>query len=168
MFSSENKRKIIKHHTYPKLIRWECWCFSNQKGTLHTVHIYVDYFFQKKKSIEPWQTNKLQIMKNNLKRIYSKNKPLVFATIYGLVRLAYKPYFFNQRTIFFSHNKSVNSTLSHGLSKWTWQYICSLFLLRCWDLGEITPAPTSYPVYSASWRLRVVVKVWSVGVGVRA
>ena len=51
-------------------------------------------------------------MKNNLKRIYSKNKPLVFATIYGLVRLAYKPYFFNQRTIFFSHNKSANSTLS--------------------------------------------------------
>ena len=32
------------------------------------------------------------------------------------VRLAYKPYFFSQRTIFFSHNKSANSTFSHGLS----------------------------------------------------
>jgi len=31
------------------------------------------------------------------------------------VRLAYKPYFFNQRTLFFSHNKSTNSTFSHGL-----------------------------------------------------
>ena len=32
------------------------------------------------------------------------------------VRLAYKPYFFGQRIIFFSHNKSTNSTFSHGLS----------------------------------------------------
>ena len=32
------------------------------------------------------------------------------------VRLAYKPYFFSQRTIFFSYNKSVNSTFSHSLS----------------------------------------------------
>jgi len=32
------------------------------------------------------------------------------------VRLAYKPYFFSQRTVFFSHNKAVNSTFSHGLS----------------------------------------------------
>ena len=32
------------------------------------------------------------------------------------IRLAYKPYFFSQRTVFFSHNKSVNSTFSHGLS----------------------------------------------------
>ena len=32
------------------------------------------------------------------------------------VRLAYKPYFFSQQTIFFSHNKSANSTFSHGLS----------------------------------------------------
>jgi len=30
--------------------------------------------------------------------------------------LAYKPYFFSQRTIFFSHTKSANSTFSHGLS----------------------------------------------------
>ena len=30
--------------------------------------------------------------------------------------LAYKPYFFNQRTVFFSHNKSTNSTFSHDLS----------------------------------------------------
>ena len=32
------------------------------------------------------------------------------------IRLAYKPYFFSQRTVFFSHNKSANSTFSHGLS----------------------------------------------------
>ena len=32
------------------------------------------------------------------------------------VRLAYKLYFFSQRTIFFSHNKSANSTFSHDLS----------------------------------------------------
>ena len=32
------------------------------------------------------------------------------------VYLAYKPYFFSQRTVFFSHNKSTNSTFSHGLS----------------------------------------------------
>jgi len=30
--------------------------------------------------------------------------------------LVYKPYFFSQRTIFFSHNKSANSIFSHGLS----------------------------------------------------
>jgi len=32
------------------------------------------------------------------------------------VRLAYKPYFFSQRTIFFSHNKSANNIFSHDLS----------------------------------------------------
>ena len=32
------------------------------------------------------------------------------------VHLAYKPYFFSQRTVFFSHNKSANSAFSHGLS----------------------------------------------------
>ena len=31
---------------------------------------------------------------------------------YGPVRLAYKPYFFSQRAVFFSHNKLVNSTFS--------------------------------------------------------
>ena len=30
--------------------------------------------------------------------------------------LAYKPYFFSQRTVFFFHTKSANSTFSHGLS----------------------------------------------------
>ena len=38
------------------------------------------------------------------------------AHIYRPVRLSYKPYFFSQRTIFFSHNKSANNTFSHGLS----------------------------------------------------
>ena len=32
------------------------------------------------------------------------------------IRLAYKLYFFNQRTIFFSHTKSANITFSHDLS----------------------------------------------------
>ena len=35
---------------------------------------------------------------------------------YRPVRLAYMMYFFSQRIIFFSHNKSTNSTSSHGLS----------------------------------------------------
>ena len=30
--------------------------------------------------------------------------------------LTYKPYFFSQRIIFFSHAKSINNTFSHGLS----------------------------------------------------
>ena len=30
--------------------------------------------------------------------------------------LTYKPYFFSQRTLFFSHTKSANSTFSHDLS----------------------------------------------------
>ena len=30
--------------------------------------------------------------------------------------LTYKPYFFSQRTVFFSHTKSANSTFSHDLS----------------------------------------------------
>ena len=37
-------------------------------------------------------------------------------TVYRPVRLAYKPYFFGQQTLFFSHNKSANNTFSHGLS----------------------------------------------------
>ena len=32
------------------------------------------------------------------------------------VRLTYKPYFFSQRTVFFSYNKSANSTFNHDLS----------------------------------------------------
>ena len=32
------------------------------------------------------------------------------------VRLAYKLYFFSQRIIFFSHNKSANNIFSYGLS----------------------------------------------------
>ena len=35
---------------------------------------------------------------------------------YRLICLAYKPYFFSQWTIFFSHDKSANSTFRHGLS----------------------------------------------------
>jgi hypothetical protein len=30
--------------------------------------------------------------------------------------MSYKPYFFSHRTVFFSHNKSANSTFSHGFS----------------------------------------------------
>ena len=37
------------------------------------------------------------------------------------IRFAYKPYFFRQRTIFFSPNKSANGIFSHDLSaKRTW------------------------------------------------
>jgi len=32
------------------------------------------------------------------------------------VRWTYKPYFFSQQTVFFSHTKSTNSTFSHDLS----------------------------------------------------
>jgi len=40
------------------------------------------------------------------------------------VRLAYKSYYFSQRTVFFSHNKSANSTFSHDLSaKRTGQFL---------------------------------------------
>jgi hypothetical protein len=34
----------------------------------------------------------------------------------GPIRLSYKPYFFSERTVFFSHNKSANNTSNHGLS----------------------------------------------------
>jgi len=34
----------------------------------------------------------------------------------GPVRLSYEPYYFSERTVFFSHNKSANSTFSHGFS----------------------------------------------------
>ena len=40
---------------------------------------------------------------------------LIF-TLFVWACLAYKPYFFSQRTIFFSHTKSANSTFSYGLS----------------------------------------------------
>ena len=47
------------------------------------------------------------------------------------VCLAYKPYFFSQRTVFFSHNKSANRTFSHGLSaKRTWHSIYFLPWVR--------------------------------------
>ena len=46
------------------------------------------------------------------------------------VRLSYKLYFFSQRIVFFSHNKSVNSTFNHGLSaKRTVQRILSRLAL---------------------------------------
>ena len=37
-------------------------------------------------------------------------------TLFAWACLAYKPYFFSQRTVFFSHTKSVNGTFSHDLS----------------------------------------------------
>jgi len=40
----------------------------------------------------------------------------VLCTRFVWVCFSYKPYFFSQRIIFFSHTKSVNSTFSHGLS----------------------------------------------------
>ena len=44
------------------------------------------------------------------------NNFLLFHRLFRPIRLAYKPYFFSQRIIFFSHNKLANSTFSHGLS----------------------------------------------------
>jgi len=42
------------------------------------------------------------------------------STMLHPIHFAYKTYFFNQRTVFFFHNKSANSTFSHGLlAKWT-------------------------------------------------
>jgi hypothetical protein len=35
------------------------------------------------------------------------------------VRLAYQPYFFNEGTVFSSHNKSANSTFQPGFSRST-------------------------------------------------
>ena len=47
------------------------------------------------------------------------------------VRLAYKPYFFNQQTIFFSHNKLANSTFSHDLSiKRTWHLFTTTIAVK--------------------------------------
>ena len=57
----------------------------------------------------------------------------VYKNDYRSVRLVYKSYFFNQGTIFFSHNKSTNNTFSYDLSakrteQWLqpWRYGCNL------------------------------------------
>jgi len=50
------------------------------------------------------------------KKFYNQKEKIESGTHRRLIRLAYNPYFFGQRTVFFSHNKSVNSTFSHGLS----------------------------------------------------
>ena len=48
------------------------------------------------------------------------------------VRLAYKPYFFSQQTIFFSHNKLANSTFIHGFSaKRTWHLSAKVLTWAC-------------------------------------
>jgi len=39
-----------------------------------------------------------------------------YHTLVGLVRLFYELYYFSKRTVFFSHNKSANNTVSHGFS----------------------------------------------------
>ena len=44
------------------------------------------------------------------------NAMLLKSILFTWTCLAYKPYFFSQRIIFFSHTKSVNNTFSHGLS----------------------------------------------------
>ena len=60
---------------------------------------------------------------------------------YRPVRLAYKPYFFSQRTIFFSHNKSANSTFSHDLSaKRTGQSKSEWLYCSQWELIDATLA----------------------------
>ena len=51
-----------------------------------------------------------------LRETYSVATQLSFPDGFRPVRLGYKSYFFNQRIVFFSHNKSANGTFSHGLS----------------------------------------------------
>ena len=41
---------------------------------------------------------------------------LTTSTLFVWACLTYKPYFFSQQTVFFSHTKSTNSTFSRGLS----------------------------------------------------
>ena len=63
-----------------------------------------------------WESNKLDMSCAKVQMDTSKEE-----VDHCPIRLAYKSYFFSQRTIFFSHNKSANSTFSHGLSaKRTW------------------------------------------------
>jgi len=64
------------------------------------------------------------------------------------VRFASKSYFFNQRTIFFSHNKSTNKIFSHNLSaKRTWQNVDLAGL--CAAVLQIQPTRTGM----AGWDL---------------
>ena len=53
------------------------------------------------------------------------------------VRLAYKPYFFTQRIIFFSHNKLANSTFSHDLAKANRAMALSALLVYGWLAGWV-------------------------------
>jgi hypothetical protein len=56
----------------------------------------------------------------------------------GLVRLSYKPYFFSQQTVFFSHSKSANSTFSHGQPTTPAAQSCALDCTpRCFNLQHL-------------------------------
>ena len=48
--------------------------------------------------------------------------------------MSYEPYYFSERTVFFSHNKSINSAFSHG------------FLAKRSDLSVLAFAEVSCPV----------------------
>ena len=62
------------------------------------------FLMSKKMQRIVWRDNQVQCRHPAL---HKDNRP---------VRLAYKQYFFSQRTIFFSHNKSTNNTFRHDLS----------------------------------------------------
>ena len=56
--------------------------------------------------------------KSGLSLLYVHGRSTVYACVRdcGPVCLCYEPYHFSERTMFFSHNKSANSTFSHGFS----------------------------------------------------
>jgi hypothetical protein len=73
-----------------------------------------------------------------------------------LVRLTYQPYFFNEGTIFLSHNKSTNSTFSHGFSAKRTRHSCmylsfveGLSVRRC-QTAEFSTSPCSAQLASSS------------------
>jgi hypothetical protein len=51
-----------------------------------------------------------------MKRDWKGNGHCLPTEPYIHVRLSYELYFFNQRTVFFSHNESANSTFNHVFS----------------------------------------------------
>ena len=52
----------------------------------------------------------------------------------------YEPYYFNERTIFFSHNKSVNGIFSYDFFSEAAKILCSTFVIRvCSAYDTSTP-----------------------------
>ena len=78
--------------------------------------------------------------------------------LFHLVRLTYKSYFFSQRTIFFSHNKSTNSTFSYSLSaKRTGQWSAA------WRMGasESSASKSAAPDNWMEWGKVMLLGLWT-------